>query len=1489
MATTDNQVYQFSDLKRSVQEDSELMDSLRTRIIVNGISYQAFLPNNQINTLPNNRVLPANDYLIGVQWDSTLHTMRFFVKKGTGLNEIVINGVSFDLTSDDFQVVDRTTYISYTNANINSNPFTSNLANSLIEFKGNANEIKSMFTIDGFSVSGGTTVSIKKRNPEQKHTSHNLLGDEPLKQVNDAIDTKLDEQPDAPTGSGLTPDEKFKVSKLEVLDQVREVEITDAHFSETSGADAITKDIASSYTASANGTLFIAIPSGEANEHPKLTIGVRGASNRVLAKKEVFSSSPEFFLYSHQVIAGATYDIAYRIHNPDLKLNIDVKELKREEAQLSQIANDNSTQITDIRKKTDLISIEDKDNVDYSVPEWFEGEFLKGGVNSYSATFFIDSSNVLYSGNSDFPNANRMRGFPESASILGFTSVGTNINLFVKQGVRVTSFSMNGTALTVPAFRSFTGYEAYSNITIPTPISAGDVVNFEIGVNTPTETLEGFDEESHKTLLWTSIDPTNAQNQRPHALLRYDTTDISPSFSAVRNFLGYRLNSSNNKMEVFKSFFVPSGEQSVKTYARRNDGQGGKDGVHSTHPIPETTDFTQSLPQNNEIGRFEIVNGTLNDRTQTSIVGVNVPRTATQDNPVTYRYVHSINGVNTNYADFSVFYTANGDLRVRVTSLLPPVQDNANTNATYFYMRFSYDKVENVPAHISEEVLWSSSDLSSRINLAMLKYNDTATIRGRWGLNINGAKAVLEFNKASTSANPELIGTSPEVSGGIANVYVRELTTAITNDVLDERLNTIRQNAQDSYAGQRRTENHHDRFMDIDAQLRGLDENGNRITLSPEGEPMEVQFNPTQDNIYPAVKPMLIAGSNITLGKNDSSKAITIHTPAEQNVQSDWNESNQSSDSYIKNKPDITSSSPDTAEQIVDKLETLNGDERLDASAIKNLADADINLVEDVTHAHFGTDDIEGSNTGLISGTTTLRISSGAGQTQKMPVRFTAPAKLPEGVAYNSANGEITLSKGVWQICASQIVENATSGVNNNSRIWAYGKVNYGGKIRHAFRSYVRYKDGDTGISSAPSGVIEAGTQSVQSLTSIAVTDGTTPLKIEVEGTTQGTGGTIELRNAHLHVAKLERGVSNAQSGSSTAVAEVFETATVHFGSQPAPISFDIPESGNLMFSMTEPSNCNAIISATKLNSLIATPENLFSFQDSDGTRRTVSLSKHGSSKKLYVSNGSPNPLSLYAINSTDGSLNRLDISGNTITNTRLYTKAQMFGSTTINNNLIRGITLLNGNLYLAYAESNSRGLRIYRINLSTGQATSVNTSTPDPLNVLIPQDLSSDGTSLYIGTTEGLSAISSANTNEVHVVLPRLNGVGIARSNRWLGFSRINNNLSEKINLISDGSLYLIARGSIYKGTGGVNAHLPSPIVRTAITGMTFADSSFATRFGYESGVAVITNGTTLYNLDLSTGVATEIGAMPYAVRGISDIVNTGRDYSSDLTISTV
>ena len=665
------------------------------------------------------------------------------------------------------------------------------------------------------------------------------LGTEPFTQVQTEIDKKIGEipPPNLPSGGGLTSDDAFKLGELQTGIETNQVTINEAQFSETSSQDAQRQSAVSSFTATKTGTLWIAIPSRVAQAHPELRI------NTVLAKTEVIASTPEFFLYSHPGVSGTAYTVSYTVDTRFLQVNKDIENLQREEGQNSQAINNNSTQIRDIRTITNLMNKKETDSSTSTVTDWFAGDFRRGGETEYTATFFAGGGSFgspgYFATASDSPFSPGLGTFsPQNEDIAGISmrrdsTTTWELRFWIYAGVTLDeTINFNGRDYIIDSnkFIASGTQRSYRFTGLPNSavagISGGSVVKFNRAGASPRARLEDLAVISHRSLLYTSIDPTNEGNTRPHAIIQYDTADMIPPISVVRNFFAFRIQ--DNKAEFFKSYFVPAGTQreTINLSDHTGHGAGGTYRVNlGTSPqVGTDTSYTydRNVPTDNEEVAFTVT-AFINERDEGE-QSFNVPSTATRAAPATHRYT---TGSGVNVADLTVFYE-NGTIVVEVENIN---KSNLAVNGGYLNNGASYQRESTVPRHLAQDVLWSTSDLTSPIKIAMLKYNDSTTKVGRWGFNINGTKGVLEWDKASTTENTELLSTNPSFPGSIQPTYIRELTTAITNDVLDSRLDTVRQHAEDQWAGQRTTTEEHHTVLKIASQVEALDGNGQPVLL----------------------------------------------------------------------------------------------------------------------------------------------------------------------------------------------------------------------------------------------------------------------------------------------------------------------------------------------------------------------------------------------------------------------------------------------------------------------------------------------------------------------------------------------------------------------------------------------------------------------------------------------------------------------------------
>jgi len=179
-----------------------------------------------------------------------------------------------------------------------------------------------------------------------------------------------------------------------------------------------------------------------------------------------------------------------------------------------------------------------------------------------------------------------------------------------------------------------------------------------------------------------------------------------------------------------------------------------------------------------------------------------------------------------------------------------------------------------------------------------------------------------------------------------------------------------------------------------------------------------------------------------------------------------------------------------------------------------------------VPYCHLGTDNEEGTNSGLESGFGTFNITPSK-QIEAVPIRFTLAATNTNDVRilYDPLTGELVLPEGNWLMCASVRVLNKVlvTGQNNqnNVRTLATVSIKYGDRHRHANTHYLRFSaNASAGTIPRLNAANTAAWIKQQGYSSIAgsvASDGKTKTAIVFAYETQGNSGTIEITHAHLH------------------------------------------------------------------------------------------------------------------------------------------------------------------------------------------------------------------------------------------------------------------------------------------------------------------------------------------------------------------------------------
>ena len=231
-------------------------------------------------------------------------------------------------------------------------------------------------------------------NPDT-YKSNIYLDSIPFQEVQTEVAKQISEIP-PPQVQGLNVEQTRKLSRLAEREERNPSFLENLRFSEISLADAITKSGASSFLATKTGTLYIAIPSSEADEHPDLEI-FDDQGESALGTKEVIASNTEFFIYSHQAVLGRTYRARYVVVTKDLAVNLDIRDLKTQEANLESNLNANSEKISEIKTKTDLITKDESDITQYSFPDWFAGTNIKTGKTALSNQGLTNNQALIWS------------------------------------------------------------------------------------------------------------------------------------------------------------------------------------------------------------------------------------------------------------------------------------------------------------------------------------------------------------------------------------------------------------------------------------------------------------------------------------------------------------------------------------------------------------------------------------------------------------------------------------------------------------------------------------------------------------------------------------------------------------------------------------------------------------------------------------------------------------------------------------------------------------------------------------------------------------------------------------------------------------------------------------------------------------------------------------------------------------------------------------
>ena len=183
-----------------------------------------------------------------------------------------------------------------------------------------------------------------------------------------------------------------------------------------------------------------------------------------------------------------------------------------------------------------------------------------------------------------------------------------------------------------------------------------------------------------------------------------------------------------------------------------------------------------------------------------------------------------------------------------------------------------------------------------------------------------------------------------------------------------------------------------------------------------------------------------------------------------------------------------------------------------------------------VRNLHLGVKNVEGNDAGAVASTGLVNNAyTWNTQTGNQALRFDedfADVNIPDGVAYNEANGEIVFPAGVWLLCLSLKIRNNTNNDASwqNTRLWGKLQIREGAAdTRHSNEVYsrwgYRYRSGGEGTDAPSSAGLSDFYQPAISVSGVVVSDGVTPVTTRIKWEAQAAGG-LQVLAAHLHAVE---------------------------------------------------------------------------------------------------------------------------------------------------------------------------------------------------------------------------------------------------------------------------------------------------------------------------------------------------------------------------------
>ncbi|MYE38232.1 MAG: hypothetical protein F4X82_01780 [Candidatus Spechtbacteria bacterium SB0662_bin_43] len=178
---------------------------------------------------------------------------------------------------------------------------------------------------------------------------------------------------------------------------------------------------------------------------------------------------------------------------------------------------------------------------------------------------------------------------------------------------------------------------------------------------------------------------------------------------------------------------------------------------------------------------------------------------------------------------------------------------------------------------------------------------------------------------------------------------------------------------------------------------------------------------------------------------------------------------------------------------------------------------------------HLGTDDIDGTKTGLDSAVTGDITITGARENVWLPLQFqnvSGENNVPDAATYSTTTGELVLPQGQWIVCISTKIEDKN--IQNNRAYYKALGIEYDGKIRHANSGYGANQT-NVGSETELNDI-----QGLRSVTGVVDSDGSKSIRGVIKLVARNDNEVIHITGAHLHAVKVFVADTQGEPGNST-------------------------------------------------------------------------------------------------------------------------------------------------------------------------------------------------------------------------------------------------------------------------------------------------------------------------------------------------------------------